>query len=291
MRHICPGAVSIPRSGFWVFKLASSIVPIRWCARLVSIPRSGFWVFKRPSAQCSAWPACSFNPSVGILGVQARLSRWAIGYLLAVSIPRSGFWVFKLCMHHLWSDPNERFNPSVGILGVQAQPMPQNAHSLPGFQSLGRDSGCSSFCGCGAWFVKVVVSIPRSGFWVFKHHGRGIGQGPGSGFNPSVGILGVQAWQSQAVKVVYKSFQSLGRDSGCSSHLHRRAPGVIRDVSIPRSGFWVFKPAGRTIWGDHYNEFQSLGRDSGCSSCRQTPRRVLPQAVSIPRSGFWVFKP
>ena len=61
------------------------------------------------------------------------------------------------------------------------------------------------------------VSIPQSGFWVFKH---AAGVGPVSdplGFNPSVGILGVQARRDDGQATGQETFQSLSRDSGCSS--------------------------------------------------------------------------
>ena len=114
------------------------------------------------------------------------------------------------------------------------------------FQSLGRDSGCSSSTRArlrhtqfhvsiprsGFWVFKlssgqpdlviIAVSIPRSGFWVFKHghchsHAR-----LGGGFNPSVGILGVQAKITRHHAILTLWFQSLGRDSGCSSLPQRR---------------------------------------------------------------------
>ena len=85
------------------------------------------------------------------------------------------------------------------------------------FQSLGRDSGCSSLEGD----YETETSYHR--------------------FNPSVGILGVQAPQRY------------------------QFPRLHIQVSIPRSGFWVFK----------------LSRHG---ELRCTP------LVSIPRSGFWVFK-
>ena len=62
---------------------------------LVSIPRSGFWVFKPVIVLPGSSNCVSFNPSVGILGVQATP---------AESTP----------------DTPSSFNPSVGILGVQA---------------------------------------------------------------------------------------------------------------------------------------------------------------------------
>ena len=85
----------------------------------VSIPRSGFCSFKpRNSAHAVPYSAC-FNPSVGILFIQADTYRW---------YPRG----------------LSSFNPSVGILFIQA-PLanPPRACGVQ-FQSLGRDSVHSS---------------------------------------------------------------------------------------------------------------------------------------------------
>ena len=85
-----------------------------------------------------------FNPSVGILGVQAPVKITSRMATVFVSIPQSGFWVFKRRMPLGLRRSRIRFNPSVGILGVQAEldkPMPGLTIK---FQSLSRDSGCSS---------------------------------------------------------------------------------------------------------------------------------------------------
>ena len=181
------------------------------------------------------------------------------------------------------------FNPSVGILGVQAAGWPSAPPTTTGFQSLGRDSGCSSVpilpalppphqfqslgrdSGCssppdGLCPVNdFVVSIPRSGFWVFKQRVERGKISEVRRFNPSVGILGVQARQFLTRIRATQGFQSLGRDSGCSSPTALLQRALALRVSIPRSGFWVFKP---TRGGEGEEEFY----------------------VSIPRSGFWVFK-
>ena len=134
-----------------------------------------------------------------------------------VSIPRSGFWVFKLLHRFLPRDIIPSFNPSVGILGVQASQFSFPDRSFSGFQSLGRDSGCSSFSLLGLLVSGSVVSIPRSGFWVFKQVGIAVGACGVGSFNPSVGILGVQACTTVITICNIQMFQSLGRDSGCSS--------------------------------------------------------------------------
>ena len=149
--------------------------------------------------------------------------------------------MFKLRRQYLLTVYSDCFNPSVGILGVQACP-PEGIPSLAQqFQSLGRDSGCSS------WFVKKV---------------------------PNQKYL----------------FQSLGRDSGCSSNLATAQAMEEPAVSIPRSGFWVFKLVSSLSIVGPLTLFQSLGRDSGCSSALDALTQAGIYDVSIPRSGFWVFK-
>ena len=355
------GQVSIPRSGFWVFKRADGKPNKR--GKFVSIPRSGFWVFKPLSYTPVCLLVCCFNPSVGILGVQARRSEGlgrqrpefqSLGRDSGCSSSRTAT---------RGRGKEKGFNPSVGILGVQASSMERDDMKTDEFQSLGRDSGCSSphrrtsqkrrprfqslgrDSGCSSEDEakpnesKRKVSIPRSGFWVFKHDRYTLAQWKARRFNPSVGILGVQAiLMVNAIRKFYE-FQSLGRDSGCSSSQAPPTRSQAHAVSIPRSGFWVFKhtlagaigsaldrfnpsvgilgvqafadqrpsgpshpfqslgrdsgcssPAGDDVQL-HPSQFQSLGRDSGCSSGAGAAGRRRKPPVSIPRSGFWVFKP
>ena len=110
------------------------------------------------------------------------------------------------------------------------------------------------------------VSIPRSGFWVFKRQSAALSSRPLTRFNPSVGILGVQAAIASSISRLANEFQSLGRDSGCSSRSSSATGRMVGQVSIPRSGFWVFK---RYLFGFTH---------------------IRDKPVSIPRSGFWVFK-
>ena len=199
--------------------------------------------------------------------------------------------MFKLVYRAGQGADTKSFNPSVGILGVQAGPDPPTQPDAKRFQSLGRDSGCSSWMACMRIISFLRVSIPRSGFWVFKQLSaqswivngvefQSLGRDSGCssqagldatrdhvpGFNPSVGILGVQAEGDYESETEYHEFQSLGRDSGCSSLMGAGPSAGGIAVSIPRSGFWVFKLS------------------SGNWLSTQT-------RVSIPRSGFWVFKP
>ena len=234
--------------------------------RRVSIPRSGFWVFKRVVRAASACcmnqfqslgrdSGCSsqtvpglfqsvfrrFNPSVGILGVQAcPLRRLGLSER-PVSIPRSGFWVFKLA------------GAGGGLLATKV--------SIP-------RSGFWVFKPplCGSPAGEPQVSIPRSGFWVFKQRSRGKARAGQRCFNPSVGILGVQADQAVPVDAADDVFQSLGRDSGCSS-----LDKLVDDIGHTLS----FNPSVGIL---------------GVQACIDGFLAVEPVVVSIPRSGFWVFK-
>ncbi len=179
--------VSIPRSGFCLFKLIGAwhIQPIR---AEVSIPRSGFCLFKHHRHCRRANQLPGFNPSVGILFVQALRIDNGIGGREEVSIPRSGFCLFKPEIPHHRPIARRCFNPSVGILFVQAK----SAHA--------RGTATWSFNpSVGILFVQAwsefnsplyypLVSIPRSGFCLFKP-GRGRRRGrvvavsiPRSGF-------------------------------------------------------------------------------------------------------------
>ena len=137
----------------------------------------------------------------------------------SVSIPQSGFWVFKPLALPAYGFTKDCFNPSVGILGVQASSVSSWKARWGSFQSLSRDSGCSSACWRRSSAWPTPVSIPQSGFWVFKPPARPRSRRGLWSFNPSVGILGVQAF----------------------AFLH--LPFGVRVVSIPQSGFWVFKRA------------------------------------------------
>ena len=127
-------------------------------------------MFKQDTTWLVLASLTSFNPSVGILGVQAGAVEAVVGGGAAVSIPRSGFWVFKQPAGPLHPDRRAVSIPRSGFwvfkLGTRT----------------GRPQGRS-------------VSIPRSGFWVFKRDGLYAHHLVFASFNPSVGILGVQAGQ------------------------------------------------------------------------------------------------
>ncbi len=207
-----------------------------------------------------------------------------------VSIPRSGFCLFKQTVALVWPFHHTCFNPSVGILFVQARPCVQPGRPGVAFQSLGRDSVCSSGVeGCASRGGRS-VSIPRSGFCLFKRFGGLVFGLAMTCFNPSVGILFVQAARMIEPRLSHPSFQSLGRDSVCSSPLDFSPVHRFDPVSIPRSGFCLFKPSEQGRRKGKANEFQSLGRDSVCSSRKDREYAKRLMKVSIPRSGFCLFK-
>ena len=85
-------------------------------------------------------------------------------------------------------------------------------------------------------------------------------------FNPSIGILVVQTG--------------------------RLAVGILERplVSIPQSGFWLFRLGDGVRILLRRTAFQSLNRDSGCSDEPVRCERGDDLAVSIPQSGFWLFR-
>jgi len=183
--------VSIPRSGFCSFKLQNE--QSKRADFVVSIPRSGFCSFKRQRVAVVASRKIGFNPSVGILFIQAFTPLGGLPCVSHVSIPRSGFCSFK---HHLepaasreagvsiprsgfcsfkrrqkqWPDMESTgFNPSVGILFIQAL-----------HRRKGQGCPCCFNPSVGILFIQAGqpgsptpgnnVSIPRSGFCSFKPH-------------------------------------------------------------------------------------------------------------------------
>jgi len=207
-----------------------------------------------------------------------------------VSIPRSGFCWFGLGIQDAVLPILDCFNPSVGILLVWTTPTKTPTATPELFQSLGRDSvGLDEYarlgdrhnrCGFNPSVGILLVWTPgvrfiQSGLMSFnpsvgillvwtndchvqKPH-------PGRSFNPSVGILLV--WTGHVVQqrhVIWKQFQSLGRDS------------VGLDFFL--LGLLV-----------QLNGFQSLGRDSVGLDHRRGNIPTVQECVSIPRSGFCWF--
>ena len=128
-------------------------------------------------------------------------------------------------------------------------------------------------------------------------------------FNPSVGILFIQAYVPDTYADVVGRFQSLGRDSVHSSGAESGYGRPLSLVSIPRSGFCSFKPIAialimnveqcfnpsvgilfiqapfKSFGREHSAVFQSLGRDSVHSSStgRVSKTRIHSQFQSLGR--------
>ena len=142
---------------------------------------------------------------------------------------------------HQYGEQWRGFNPSVGILFIQAPLRGYNAFIHEQFQSLGRDSVHSSLSEQARLDGSEDVSIPRSGFCSFKPYFTYLEKGERSSFNPSVGILFIQASYNVAISLTPMRFQSLGRDSVHSSYPGDLSIVIGEKVSIPRSGFCSFK--------------------------------------------------
>ena len=111
------------------------------------------------------------------------------------------------------------------------------------------------------------------------------------GFNPSGGILGVQTQRPSAAHAGHTHcFNPSGGILGVQTATPHYHLATVCQVSIPRAGFWVFKPVALRVTPSD-EVFQSLGRDSGCSNHGRGGSRPGQTRVSIPRAGFWVFKP
>ena len=162
-------------------------------AEKVSIPRSGFCSFKLRHRLPLAGAIVRFQ-SLGRDSVHSSPLLYPRSWSTSqVSIPRSGFCSFK-----------------------RLQALRESVISTT-FQSLGRDSVHSS-SGVGAEVESLVdVSIPRSGFCSFKPLQREWKHPHCTSFNPSVGILFIQAVEAQPARRNSRAFQSLGRDSVHSS--------------------------------------------------------------------------
>jgi len=145
------------------------------------------------------WASC-FNPSVGILFIQALVSVLVMIVVLPGFNPSVGILFIQAPYSFRWGGEDLCFNPSVGILFIQA--------------NYNFDAE-SSF-----W----VVSIPRSGFCSFKLLSNQYNRQSSNCFNPSVGILFIQAYIPGISADVIGRFQSLGRDSVHSSWkmMHRQ---------------------------------------------------------------------
>ena len=206
-----------------------------------------------------------------------------------------------------------------------------------GFQSLGRDSVHSSLLSSGTLLRMNIVSIPRSGFCSFKLSEADLREaclirfqslGRDSvhsslaprnrsralpGFNPSVGILFIQAFAYRLPRIAPDSFnpsvgilfiQAAFIPMIANTQLcFNPSVGILfiqADlVGPPSQGSDRFQSLGRDSVHSSPAQgnlstlaflFQSLGRDSVHSSS-SIDIGLLPDAqVSIPRSGFCSFK-
>ena len=109
-----------------------------------------------------------------------------------VSIPQSGFWLFRPQAIYNKYNAAQGFNPSIGILVVQTRKSPLAGPPTSQFQSLNRDSGCSDLARKSGYLRLVTVSIPQSGFWLFRLRRKAGRHQIIDSFNPSIGILVVQ---------------------------------------------------------------------------------------------------
>ena len=110
------------------------------------------------------------------------------------------------------------------------------------FQSLGRDSVCSSMQRLTAPRYEFQVSISWARFCLFK---RGSDRGYTAStacFNLLGEILFVQALLPQCAMALGCRFQSLGRDSVCSSRQEKKSLKQRGTVSISWARFCLFKP-------------------------------------------------
>ena len=208
-----PAGVSIPRSGFWAFRLTDATRPSALLTG--SNPSIGILGLQTGMrGRVAGMP--DWVHSIGILGLQTNCSCCPPGFCGNVSIPRSGFWAFRLkrgggkhcrCIVSIPRSGFWAFRRLIGSTQIECL----RCVSIPrsGFWAFRHDLTYN----CIRHYI---VSIPRSGFWAFR-------RGPGAqtprhlgGFNPSIGILGLQTFFLLLMLLPPLS------------------------VSIPRSGFWAF---------------------------------------------------
>ena len=156
-------AVSIPQSGWRGFK---RLVNIMHSVSSSFNPSVGMAGVQAGMGVDSRLHILGFNPSVGMAGVQAD-SGYVGPNQVVVSIPQSGWRGFKPIWWGRLIPRLSSFNPSVGMAGVQAA-IVLFPHPGEKFQSLSRDGGGSSL-GCqGQRVPRSHVSIPQSGWRGFK---------------------------------------------------------------------------------------------------------------------------
>ena len=136
--------VSIPRSGFCSFKHGSQ--------RRSDLDRNPFQSLGRDSVHSSHKRLYQsikigpgFNPSVGILFIQAPTTLNIQGMMVTVSIPRSGFCSFKRCTTDSTGHKHSYVSiPRSGFCSFKLGSFLMDINLYPQFQSLGRDSVHSS---------------------------------------------------------------------------------------------------------------------------------------------------
>ena len=160
---------------------------------------------------------------------------------VVVSIPRSGFCSFK----RRWRSGGGRHSsvsiPRSGFCSFKQHPNAMAMTAMRMFQSLGRDSVHSS----SSWDLVKTRVLPFQSLGRDSVHSsltwRAILLLAVGRFNPSVGILFIQAFKPTYYCETRPRFQSLGRDSVHSSMVDGGGYGQLGNVSIPRSGFCSFK--------------------------------------------------
>ena len=233
---------------------------------------------------------------------------------MTVSISWARFCLFKQEQIRVRRQGHGGFNLLGEILFVQARATTPPKRSLMAFQSLGRDSVCSSCVSSNDFGSGIFVSISWARFCLFKHPDKNTLQQSMQGFNLLGEILFVQAFVSVPIDFLYCMFQSLGRDSVCSSEespvcplrgrqfqsLGRdsvcssletgQLPGTRMQVSISWARFCLFKHGCHLALVLLGGKFQSLGRDSVCSSWATARLSPLRLSVSISWARFCLFK-
>ena len=206
------------------------------------------------------------------------------------------------------------FNLLGEILFVQATATTEAWRSLSQFQSLGRDSVCSSFHRLSPPLFSLYVSISWARFCLFKLYyappplqiqpvsiswarfclfkpaWQAICAGQGASFNLLGEILFVQAGRQRISESGRFRFQSLGRDSVCSSPAWQPTRSSSLFVSISWARFCLFKHEYDLALSSDNFEFQSLGRDSVCSSYPTSVPMPETTTVSISWARFCLFK-
>ena len=183
----------------------------------------------------------------------------------AVSISWARFCLFKRNTRRGKWASNHCFNLLSEILFVQANHLEGNVLKLHLFQSLERDSVCSSQQGRVEDFIGGLVSISWARFCLFKQKYRAFVEAAKSGFNLLSEILFVQA------------------------RLFARTAQHLRSFNLLSEILFVQASTGAPS-ASSASRFQSLERDSVCSSLHVKIMQFLCVIVSISWARFCLFK-